>query len=127
MGYSYVDDRASGGVLREHNTTTCSHCGNIIVYQTKYEGLQQKQVRTTIRKGDLVRVEENGAGYFCTKCDKDICKFCGDQAHNQINHVSQESLAYATGNALAKGINIWTPQGQIYIQNQTTQKTYLGV
>ena len=50
MGYLMVDDRASGGHLREYQTVSCCHC--------------QAVIRVVKRQRE---------GFWCTNCMKPVC------------------------------------------------------
>ena len=129
MGYAMVDNRASGGILKEYNTTTCGHNNEIIVYASKpIDGFLRK-VRTSINKYGQ-RVDEIGTGFFCHKCGKDICHWCGEIATKGGSSGpcrTMERVAYETGNALAKNIDVWSKQGQLYLENLIVKTQYKGV
>jgi len=128
MGIAIVDDRASGGDLRERQTTTCVHCSTIIIYQSKFLKGQVRRVRTSYNPQTGQRIEEIGEGFFCQRHQGDICKYCGDKAYNGVGPcVSMESIAEATVTAINQGIDIWTPQGQVHVQVKATQRHFLGV
>lgn len=125
MGIAIVDDRASGGGLKEYNTTTCVHyCGSVIIYQSKPIGGFLRKVRTT-HHPVLGRIEEIGEGFYCQRHGGDICKFCGDNAFKGMGPcISGPQLAEATITALAHGVPIYTREGREYIKNLATRKVY---
>ncbi len=128
MGIVLVDDRASGGDLRENQTSTCVHCSTLIIYQSKFLKGQMRRVRTSYSRRTGKRSEEIGEGFFCQRHQGDICKFCGDKAFKGIGPcISMESIAEATVTAIAQGIAVWTPQGQVHVQAKATQRHFLGI
>ena len=124
MGYAEVDDRASTGEHREYRTTTCKHCNSVIVYQSKPIGGFLRSVRTSYNKITGRRKEEIGSGFWCHKCGGDICAYCGEKATKTIDHVTMEKIADVTGNAISKGINVWTPQGQVYVETKVKERLF---
>lgn len=55
MGYLLIDDRASGGKLREYDTLGCGHCQGVI---------------------DKKRWRLEGGIYKCSGCKKALCHNC---------------------------------------------------
>lgn len=59
MGYMMIDNRASGGVLVEKDTTFCRHCQAVI---------------------DKKKWREDGGIWKCSKCDGPVCHACTKKA-----------------------------------------------
>ena len=63
MGYMIVDDRKSGGGVRETDTFQCPHC--------------QRHLAKPLRNGQVVtdtgQVYRPNSGAFCMKCGKPVC------------------------------------------------------
>ena len=76
MGYLLVDHTASSGIKHEYNTSSCAHCGAVIIYKSKPIGGFLRKVRVSLWNGR--EDEEIGEGFFCTRCMGDICKHCGE-------------------------------------------------
>lgn len=55
MGYLIIDDRASGGGVREYDTVACGHCQGVI---------------------DKARWRLEGGIYKCSGCKKPMCHQC---------------------------------------------------
>lgn len=60
MGYLMVDDRNSGGELREYDTVSCKHCQAIIKI-----------------------VKRQKSGYWCHSCGGFICEHCGKTSNGE--------------------------------------------
>lgn len=124
MGIVIVDDRASGGALKENRTSTCIHCNSIIVYKSKPIGGFLRSVRTTFHPV-LGRIEEIDSGFYCHRHRGDICKYCGDAAYKGIGPcISQEQIAEATLTALAHGVPIHSREGRAYVKNLLNKRVY---
>ena len=124
MGIAIVDDRASGGALKESRTSTCVHCNSIIVYKSKPIGGFLRGVRTSLHPV-YGRIEEIGTGFYCHRHNGDICKYCGDAVFKSIgNCVSMEQRAEATVTAIAHGVPIYSREGREYIQNLVAKRIY---
>jgi DNA-directed RNA polymerase subunit RPC12/RpoP len=78
VGYLLIDHHESSGVTHEYNTSTCKHCGSVIIYKSKPLGGFLRKVRVSI--GPYGEHEETGQGFYCTKCYGDICHWCGERA-----------------------------------------------
>lgn len=126
MGYLMIDNRAAGEALEEYNTVTCGHNNEMIVYASKPIGGFLRKVRTSIDKYGR-RVEEVGQGYFCQRCNKDLCWWCGNQAFKSNNTGlcrTMERQADATATAINHHIDIWSKSGQLYIENLVSRKLF---
>lgn len=124
MGIAIVDNRASGGDLKESRTTTCKHCNAVIVYKSKPIGGFLRSVRTTLHP-IYGRIEEIESGFYCQRHGGDICKYCGDAAFRGMGPCySQEQIAEATVTAIVQGVPIYSREGREYIKNLVTRKVF---
>lgn len=129
MGIATNDNRESGGVLVERGTQTCHRCGAVIEYQSKPLGNFLRRYRVYKRRlpDGTYQTQELGGGEFrCNYHDKVLCVWCAKELQNTSQQcVAMEQVAEATAKAISESVNIWTPQGQHYVEQLSQKRIYL--
>jgi len=127
MGLITVDNRESGGVLIERNTKTCHVCGAIIEYESRpiRNFLRRFRIYKRILPDGTIQSEEMvGGEYRCKYHDAILCFWCAEKAKHQRRCIGMEQVAEATVAAMAHKINVWSRNGQLYIENLLQKRIY---
>ena len=117
-----------GTVVKERSMTTCHVCGATIEYESRPRGNFLRRYRIYKRRlpNGHVQSEKFGGGeYNCNYHNKILCIWCARYSQTAGRCIAMEQIAEATFTAIVQRVNIWTPQGQHYVEVLTKKRIYL--